>query len=472
MGREWSRWSGCLALVLLGCEGSRRSAAQETDAGHNSDGGATGGGDAAGTPDSGGASGSQGKASGGGQGNGGSSGSTGGKSASGGQTSGGANGNGGATGGRAGNGGTAGGSGGSGGMQQPPPPKVNACDGLAADGKFEEITPPEVKAAIGTGAEAGTFAIAVDPVNQGTVYAGTLYHKLWKSTDCGATWKAIATGTNGMDVNRGMNWTLFLDPIDPEVVYTNSGYGSNGLFKSTDGGVNWTDIWSLASQPELGKSFQYNFANVIAIDPADHFHILLTFHEPCLAPHPATCIVESKNGGTSWRIIDGEPSWNGNEGQVIFFLNDSKTWLWGSQSSGFWRSGDGGESWEAISGMTTSHLQSSQLVRTKNGTFFVAGADGIWRSPDGATSTWKLVPDTGPIAGGLVTDGTNMYMSTCYFGNFCNPRYLKSPESDGQKWTQIPSPTMTQGGTMGYDAGHHLLYSSNLAAGMWRVVVH
>lgn len=357
-----------------------------------------------------------------------------------------------------------------------PAPRVNACDGLAAEGKFEEITPPEVKAGIGTKrsddqTRGGTFAIAVDPVNQGTLYVGTLFQQVWKSTDCGASWAAIATGTNGEDVDRGMNWTFAIDPVEPDTLYTNSGYGSNGLFKSTDGGVNWIDIWSQKSQPELSKAFTYNFANVIAIDPADHLHILLTFHEACLPPHPATCIAESMDAGATWRLIDGEPGWNGNEGQVIFFLNDAKTWLWGSQTNGFWHTGNGGSSWTRIEGMTTSHLQGSQLVRTASGAFFVAGADGIWRSADGKPSTWKLIENTGPIVGGLVTDGTTMFGSTCYFGNFCNPRYLRSPESDGQTWTQIPSPTLTQGGTMGYDRAHKLLYSSNLDAGLWRVVV-
>jgi hypothetical protein len=360
---------------------------------------------------------------------------------------------------------------------QPPAPKVHACDGLAAEGTFEEITPPEVKAGIGmktsdNQTKGGTFAIAVDPINQGTLYAGTLFQKLWKSTDCGATWAAIATGTNSADVNRGMNWTLAIDPREPDVVYTNSGYGSNGLFKSLDGGINWIDIWSRKSQPELGKAFMYNFANVIAIDPSDHAHILLTFHEACLAPHTATCIVESMDAGATWRIIDGEPGWNGNEGQVIFFLETPRTWLWGSQTNGFWRTGDAGHAWERIQGMTTSHLQGSQLVRSKSGTFFVAGADGIWRSADGKASTWSLIADTGPIVGGLVSDGTTLFGSTCYFGNFCNPRYLRSPESDGLKWTAIKSPTLSQGGTLGYDKAHKLLYSSNLDAGLWRVVVH
>src|SRR6185369_1255395 len=216
-----------------------------------------------------------------------------------------------------------------------------------AAGVFEEITPPMVKAELGTGdsgrMKGGPFALAVDPVNQGTLYSGTIYQGFWKSTDCGATWSQVATGTSGQDVNSGMNWTLAVDPQEPETVYTNSGYGSNGLFKSTDGGVNWTDIWSGKSQPELGKAFMYNFANVIAIDPEDHLHILLTFHEACLAPHTSTCIVESKDGGKNWEIHDGKAGWNGGEGQVIFFLDSPTTWLWGSQTNGFWRTPDSGK---------------------------------------------------------------------------------------------------------------------------------
>jgi hypothetical protein len=360
---------------------------------------------------------------------------------------------------------------------KPPLPKVATCDNLPAAGKFEEITPPDVRAGIGMKMadgqlKGGTFAMAVDQVNQGTVYAGTLFQGVWKSTDCGANWKLIATGMNAADVNRGMNWTFAIDPVDPNTLYTNSGYGSNGLFKSTDGGVNWVDVWSKASQPELAKNFTYNFANVIAIDPSNTQHILLTFHEPCLPPHPSTCIVESTTGGKTWTILDGHPSWDGNEGQVIFFLDDSKTWLWGSQLSGFWRSPDSGKSWEAIPKMTTSHLQSSQILRTAAGAYYAAAADGIWTSPDGKATNWQLVPDTGPIIGGLVTDGTNMYASTCYFGGFCDDaRYLTSPEADGKTWRTMEHPKIPMGGNLGYDKGHKLLYSSNLDAGMWRVVV-
>jgi hypothetical protein len=360
-------------------------------------------------------------------------------------------------------------------------PVVAACDGLAAVGTFEQITPPLGPSPYGVeggpAQETGTFAIAADPVNQGTLYAGTFGQGVWKSTDCGATWTDVATGRNGDVVSGGMNWTFGIDPTDPQTLYTNSGYGtqSNGLLKSTNGGVDWDIIWPPSAQPDLSAAFQYNFANVIAIDPSDHLHVLLTFHEQCLPPHAATCIAETEDGGGTWRLIDGNPTWTGNEGQVVFFLDGSTTWLWGSQTNGFWRTPDSGASWQAITGMTTSHLQSSQLARTSTGAFIVAGADDVWRSPDGTASTWQAIDGTGPVLGGIVVDGTSMYASTCYFPGFCTapngPRYLTSTD-DGQTWTAMPTPpNVDMGGTFAFDPGHGVLYSSNDHAGLWRVRV-
>jgi photosystem II stability/assembly factor-like uncharacterized protein len=355
--------------------------------------------------------------------------------------------------------------------QQPssPPPKVGNCASLAAEGIFEEITPPDVRAST----KGASFAIAVDPANPGTVYIGTSYAKLWKTIDCGATWTPIASGRNGADINRGMNWTLAIDPTDPNVVYTNSGYGSNGLYKSPNGGVDWYVIWPPPRQPELARAFQYNFANVVALDPANHLHVLLTFHESCLPPHPANCLAETMDGGSTWRLIDGSPEWKGSDGQLIYFLENPHTWLWGSQTNGFWRSDDSGATWELIPGMAAGHLQGSQLYRRKDGAFFLATPHGIWHSRDGRASNWKLVPNTGPLVGGLVSSGTTMYASTCYFPSFCKKaQYLSSPDDDGDSWTVMPSPNeISMGGMMGYDKAYHLLYSSNMVAGVWRVVV-
>ncbi len=69
--------------------------------------------------------------------------------------------------------GSAGGSG-SAGSSMMPATKANDCAALPEVGVFEEVTPPMVKAGIGMKHESnqtqgGPFAMAVDPVNQGTV---------------------------------------------------------------------------------------------------------------------------------------------------------------------------------------------------------------------------------------------------------------------------------------------------------------
>lgn len=361
--------------------------------------------------------------------------------------------------------------------QDPPPIIVGDCGQLAAPGTWENITPPDI--IVAPGDKLAAFAFAVDPVDAGTVYFGTAYQHMWKTTDCGSSWAPADAGRNGLAWHHAMNWTFVVDPIEPAVVYTNSGYGDmgSGLWKSVNAGVDWDPIWPPAAQPELAGHLTYNFANVLALDPADHRHVLLTFHEECMLAGATTCMAESHDAGATWALIPGQVGWDGREGQLLYFLDGPRTWIWGSQSNGFFRTADGGATWTELHDATgakffPSHLQGAGLVRTATNGFFLAASDGVYRSADGVA--WTLVPGTGPIAGGLVDDGTTIYVSRCYFGDFCMPGtdyLLTSPISDGQTWTPLVSPTMTQGGSLGFDHGHQLLYSSNGASGFWRVRV-
>jgi hypothetical protein len=357
-----------------------------------------------------------------------------------------------------------------------PPVQISDCSELAASGVFEDITPPEVKAGIGeqsaTGnPQGGPFAIAVDPVNQGTYYLGTEHQGVWKSTDCGGHWASMATGKNGALVNGGINWTFAIDAQEPQTVYTNSAYSGDGLFKSVDGGVSWIDVWPGTSPPELAQAFTYNLVNHVAIDPADHRHLLLTMHENCLAPHASGCILESKDAATTWQLHEGDASWEPDQGQTIHFLDSSSKWLTGSQSNGVWRTPDAGKTWAPIEGMAGTAQQGVELIRTQDGSFYLGGVEGVWRSPDGAVDTWELVANTGPFVNGLATDGSTVYASNCYAENYCDqPGYLVS--SDGNTWKPMTDvPPLSHGGKLQYDAGHHLLVSSNRSAGLWRVVV-
>lgn len=355
---------------------------------------------------------------------------------------------------------------------------VGDCGELGAVGEWQSITPPD--ALIPRGSEGSpSFLFAVDPIHAGTVYLGTAYRGMYKSTDCGSTWVSITAGRNGEAWNHSMNWTFLVDPITPDVVYTNSGYGDhgNGLWKSTNGGLDWDAVWPPPSQPELATHLTYQFANVVVMDPDDHEHLLLTFHEECRIDGVTTCIAESEDAGATWRLIPGQPSWNGNEGQILYFLDGRTHWLWGSQTNGFFRTTDGGATWteahqDGGRPFFTSHLQGSGMARSASGTFYLSAGDGVFRGTDGLS--WSLIPGTGPIAGGIVADGETIYVSRCYYGGFCSPStdfLLTTPEGDGTTWAPLPSPVMTMGGSLGFDPSHELLYSSNADNGFWRVRV-
>jgi hypothetical protein len=352
------------------------------------------------------------------------------------------------------------------------PHVVKACDQLPAAGVWEEITPPVMPIEGNAPCPYGG-AFVMDPEDPTTLYVGSCNQGIWKSSDCGASWLHINTGSNGATLDAGRQWTFSIDPTDSNVLYTNSGYGSmsNGAFKSTDGGVNWQVLWPPPDQPELAKVVAYNFVAQVMMDPQDHQHLLITFHATCAAPHAEACFGESTDAGATWKLIDGQADWVGGEGQAVYFLDNSSTWLWGSQSNGLWRTENAGATWNPVTDKMAQGHGAGQLYRASDGTFYLPVLNGILRSPDGIT--WTLVPDSGNIMMGMTGNGKTMWASRGFPWDPSDKLYLpfwSSPESDGQTWTQVDSPMLSNGGALRYDPDHHVLYSSNLGAGFWRVV--
>src|SRR5438445_1878882 len=74
-------------------------------------------------------------------------------------------------------------------------------------------------------------ALAIDPVTPSTLYVGTQFGGLFKSTNGGASWTAIGIGVFGRDVEA-----VAINPVTPTTLYAGTGLG---LFMSTDGGANW-----------------------------------------------------------------------------------------------------------------------------------------------------------------------------------------------------------------------------------------
>ena len=128
---------------------------------------------------------------------------------------------------------------------------------------FPEQNPARCSRA-STGARAGCLptlglpsvfvrSIVIDSVTPSTNYAGTS-GGVFKSTNGGGNW---SPANNGLVVLSVI--TLAMDPQNPAVLYVGTTAGStNGVFKSTNGGGNWTPV---------GTGLPNGIVNSLAVDP-------------------------------------------------------------------------------------------------------------------------------------------------------------------------------------------------------------
>jgi hypothetical protein len=433
------RWAITVALVILGCGSSADDAAEVGSGGANAGGaGQTAG--AGGLGAKGGAKGTGGTAAtGGNRGTGGTPG-TGGAAGTGGLA---------ATGGTTGTGGTAG----TGGSDGGPPHVVAACNGLGAVDHFEDITPPQ---AIQSGN--GITNVLADPVHAGTVLVGTDHRGLLKTTDCGSTWAKMNTGRSSGILDGGTLWSIALDPADSNVIYLGSLYSSDvSLLKSTNGGVDFDSLWPAGSL--IANAVPSRFLQDLSIDPTDHTHIVVTFHDNCSGQVGPNCMAETKDSGASWRIFKGPMSgWV--EGAGPFVLGPT-TFLHGAPQNGLYYTSDSGAQWEQVGPSALRQLY-------KNSSYYYLGhAFGVNRSTDG--HTWTPIPNTNSLWG-MIGDGKRLFGAERDSTSDRQP-YFTSPESDGLTWTTFATPLTAHGALyFAYDPDHHLLYSANTGAGLWRMV--
>jgi hypothetical protein len=353
------------------------------------------------------------------------------------------------------------------------PHHIGSCDALAPAGTWEEITPSEVSLEADfktpAGDNFGDHSFVIDPKDTAHVYLGTSAQGIYESKDCGATWKKINTGRNGDKLDSGRQWTFVIDPDDPQVLYTNAGYGQNNAWKSTNGGVDWDQVLT----PNITSAAPYGgFVGGIGMDPSNPAHLLVGWHAECSPPNTKACYAETKNGGVSWTMRNGDPSWGGGEGTRYDIL-DANTWLFNSESNGMWVSANQGASWSKVQGVNGSHA-GGEIYRSANSTLYMGTVDGVMRSIDRGL-TWSKLPDSGSFVFGVIGDGTKLYTSSYFPFNAPGPApwspYSSTSEVQPATWTTMDSPLMKNGGGLAYDPVHHILYSSNLNAGMWRMVV-
>jgi len=126
-----------------------------------------------------------------------------------------------------------------------------------------------------------TTCMAMAASNHDVIYAGTgmgygrivdlAGSGIWKSTDRGETWQQLATTANGQllqAINR-----IVVDPNNENIVLacsndgfsylaTKEGERKSGIFRSTDGGASWTQIFD--PDPVLGTETDNRIQQIIA----------------------------------------------------------------------------------------------------------------------------------------------------------------------------------------------------------------
>ena len=246
--------------------------------------------------------------------------------------------------------------------------------------------------------------IAADPSTPGALYAGTDGSGVYRSTNGGALWRAsskglpaaaeVAPGSSSSLAPHGLAYdALFFEddntgtgiqsPVTPPlgtmsypailsvpgaagVLYSGSG---SGVFKTTDGGNNWT---------AAGLSGQQVFS--LAIDPT---------HTATLYAGTTAGIYKTTTGGANWKPV-------GLAADLIYDLvidptNPAVIYAC-TNGSGIYQSPDGGATWANFSsGLQNMTVYSLAMDSSDSHQLYAGTANGLYIKLAGSPQ-WRLFP--------------------------------------------------------------------------------
>ena len=207
---------------------------------------------------------------------------------------------------------------------------------------------------LGPGTMSGRIT-AIEGVNSDnkTLYVGTAGGGLWKSTNAGASFKPM------FDKYCQSIGALAIDQKTPSTIYVGTGESNmrnsvsigNGMYKSTDGGGNWTKI-GLDSTEHIAK---------VMIDPKNSDIIYAAAPGPLWSDSKHRGLYKSTDAGKSWEKIlyinekagCADIAIDPNDPNIIY----ASTWEFrrlpysfnsGGNGSGLWKSTDGGKNWREL----------------------------------------------------------------------------------------------------------------------------
>lgn len=236
-------------------------------------------------------------------------------------------------------------------------------------------------------------AIAIDPRDNNIVYIGAAEGGVWKTIDGGVNWTPLTDDQASL-----ASGAIAIDPQNPDTVYVGTGeenfsvdsYFGAGILKSTDAGATWTNT--------VGP-FLRDVIGAVAVSPSITGLVL------CAA---RSGVWRSEDGGATWSLaLAGTATslmFDPRDGTSVFAaLGNTR----GSVTNGVYHSNDGGLTWLLLPGISspgatnvgriqlamTPSQPSTMYAQVQNSSLGTAFGTllGIWKTTDGGV-TWAKLP--------------------------------------------------------------------------------
>jgi photosystem II stability/assembly factor-like uncharacterized protein len=269
---------------------------------------------------------------------------------------------------------------------------------------------------IGSAAMSGRIAAiaAVHEGNRLTVYLGSASGGVWKSENGGTTYKPVFDKEPVQSIGA-----VAIDPTNPKIIWVGSGEAwtrnsvsiGDGIYKSVDGGDNWTNM-GLRESERIAK---------ILIDPSDPNTVYACVPGKLWSDSEDRGVYKTTNGGQSWTKVLKGPNASTGCSMISMDAKSPKTlfagmwdfrrkgWTFRSggdgetapSGSGLFKSTDGGATWNDLNASSASGLPAKPWGRiavtvapsNSNVVYaFIEAAppkNALYRSADGG-KTWEM----------------------------------------------------------------------------------
>ena len=267
-----------------------------------------------------------------------------------------------------------------------------------ASPRWQEMGPSVIKNGWGGMDNAGRLCtVAIDPTDTRVLWLGAASGGIWRSEDEGSTWAPVGDDAASLSIGA-----IAIDPFDNHTIYAGTGEPHNsldsfhgaGLLRSSDAGRTW-DL--LSSEVYLGT----RFSRIVANPRRRGFLYAAT----------SRGVLRTLDGGATWvQLLSGvatdlliDPD---NPGTLLASIGQTS----GHPRNGLFKTTDYGQTWRRITRglppnpLTLARMQMSNCEAYPDVvyvSFFATNgrSDGMYKSDDFG-ATWVVLPNAPDYGGG------------------------------------------------------------------------